>query len=205
MTGIRAFARKAGALMLVAFLSACASGAELGDERAELGDFFLSHAIVVADEATPLPGSRSATAEEWEESLTDELRRRLGRYDGDTLYHVAIKVHGYMLAPPGIPLVASPRSVLGITVDLWDDAAGERLNRRPHQIIIGEAFSGSTVVGSGLTLTREEQMQQLSENAVLSVERWLANNSDWFPPKGTNAPDPELLAEMGLGGEEDPL
>ncbi|MCH8490612.1 MAG: hypothetical protein LAT81_11880 [Oceanicaulis sp.] len=48
-------------------------------------------------------------------------------------------------------------------------------------------------------------MQQLSENVVLSIERWLASNSEWFPPKGTGAPDPELLAEMGLGSENDPL
>ncbi|TQM93154.1 hypothetical protein [Roseinatronobacter monicus] len=182
--------------LLVAFtVSACASGAELRDERAELGDFFLSHAIVVADDATPLPGSRPAEADEWEETIVSEMRRRLGRYDGDKLYHIGVNVQAYMIAPPGIPLVLSPRSALGVTVDLWDDAAGEKLNARPHRIIVGEAISGETIVGSGNTQTREQQMQNLAENVVLSIENWLASNSDWFPPK------PESTESEGINAE----
>jgi hypothetical protein len=178
-------------------VSACASGAELKDERAELGDFFLSHAIVVAEDATPLPGSRPAEAEEWEEVIVAEMRRRLGRYDGDKLYHIGVNVQAYMIAPPGIPLVLSPRSALGVTVDLWDDAAGGKLNDRPHRIIVGEAISGETIVGSGNTQTREEQMQNLAENVVLSIENWLASNPDWFPPR------PEPLEQQT--DEEDPV
>ncbi len=183
-------------------LSACASGRELREERAELGDFFLSHAIVVADDATALPGSRPAEAEEWEEVIEAEMRRRFGRYDGDRLYHLGVNVHGYMIAPPGIPLVLSPRSALGVTVDVWDDALGRKLNARPHRIIIGEAFSGETVIGSGNTQTREQQMQNLAENVVLSIENWLANNPDWFPPKPASEGEDESEGEEG-GVSED--
>ncbi len=205
MTRARLSARAMLGLVAALVLSACASGAELGDERGELGDFFLSHAIVVADEASPIPGSRAATAEQWEEALTTEMRRRFDRYDGDTLYHLGVKVHGYMLAPPGIPLVLSPKSVLGITVDIWDDAAGERLNSRPHQIIVSEAFSAETVVGSGNTQSAEVQMQNLSENVVAAIERWLAANSDWFPPKGAGAPDTAQTGEtLVVSGTTDP-
>ncbi|WP_296473314.1 hypothetical protein [Roseinatronobacter sp.] len=175
------------ALLAALAVSACASGAQLKDERAELGDFFLSHAIVVADDATPLPGSRPAEAEEWEQAIVSEMRRRLGRYDGDKLYHIGVNVQAYMIAPPGIPLVLSPRSALGVTVDLWDDAAGSKLNARPHRIIVGEAISGETIVGSGNTQTRERQMQNLAENVVLSIENWLASNPDWFPPRPESA------------------
>ncbi len=196
MTGMIVRARGTWvALCGAVLLSACASGAKLGEERAELGDFFLSHAIVVAEDAAPIPGSRAATPEQWEEVLTTELRRRFDRYDGDTLYHLGVKVHGYMLAPPGIPLVLSPRSVLGITVDVWDDAAGEKLNARPHQIIVSEAFSAETVVGSGNTQSAEVQMQNLAENVVAAIERWLASNPDWFPPRGAGAPEGDAQAQ----------
>ncbi len=176
-------------------LSACASGAELGDERAELGDFFLSHAIVVAENATVGPASRRAAPEQWEEVLTDELRRRLGRYDGDTLYHIGVAVDGYVLAMPGIPIVAAPRSALILGVTLWDDAAGGKVNESPHRITVLESVSGETVVGSGLTRSAEEQMQILAENAVGAIERWLASNPDWFPPKGTGAPEGAVQAD----------
>ncbi len=189
MSAKNSFQRVTVFLVAALILTACASGRELREERAELGDFFLSHAIVVADDATALPGSRPAEAEEWEEILVAEMRRRFGRYDGDRLYHLGVNVQGYMIAPPGIPLVLSPRSALGVTVDLWDDALGRKLNNRPHRIIVGEAISGETIVGSGNTQSRERQMQNLAENVVLSIENWLASNPDWFPPK----PGPEGL------------
>ncbi|PZX44664.1 hypothetical protein LY56_01914 [Roseinatronobacter thiooxidans] len=195
--GVVSVPRRCLAFWAALAVSACASGAELKDERAELGDFFLSHAIVVAEDATALPGSRPAEAEEWEEVIVSEMRRRLGRYDGDKLYHIGVNVQAYMIAPPGIPLVLSPRSALGVTVDLWDDAAGGKLNDRPHRIIVGEAISGETIVGSGNTQTREEQMQNLAENVVLSIENWLAANPDWFPPR-PEPPEP-------LTDEEDPV
>ena len=175
--------RAALALVAALVLSACASGRELREERAELGDFFLSHAIVVADNATVGPASRRAEPEEWEEVLTTEMRRRFARYDGDTLYHLGVSVDGYVLAIPGIPVVAAPRSVLILGVTLWDDAAGSKVNSTPHRITVLESLSGETVVSSGLTQSAEQQMKNLSQNAVLSIENWLSSNPDWFPPK----------------------
>lgn len=175
---------RAGLAVLTALiLSACASGRELRDERGELGDFFLAHAIVVAGNATVGPASRRAEPEDWEKVLTDEMRRRFARYDGDTLYHLGVSVDGYVLAVPGIPVVAAPKSVLILGVTLWDDAAGRKVNETPHRITVLESLSGETVVSSGLTQTAEQQMQNLAQNAVLSIENWLASNPDWFPPK----------------------
>lgn len=175
---------RAGLAVLTALiLSACASGRELRDERGELGDFFLAHAIVVAENATVGPASRRAEPEAWEKVLTEEMRRRFARYDGDTLYHLGVSVDGYVLAVPGIPVVAAPKSVLILGVTLWDDAAGRKVNDTPHRITVLESLSGETVVSSGLTQSAEQQMQNLAQNAVLSIENWLASNPDWFPPK----------------------
>lgn len=187
---------RAGLAVLTALiLSACASGRELRDERGELGDFFLAHAIVVAENATVGPASRRAEPEAWEKVLTEEMRRRFARYDGDTLYHLGVSVDGYVLAVPGIPIVAAPKSVLILGVTLWDDAAGRKVNDTPHRITVLESLSGETVVSSGLTQSAEQQMQNLAQNAVLSIENWLASNPDWFPPKpeapGTATPAEE--------------
>ena len=188
---------RAGLAILTALvLSACASGRELREERAELGDFFLAHAIVVADNPTVGPASRRASAEEWQDVLTEEMRRRFSRYDGDTLYHLGVSVDGYVLAMPGIPVVAAPKSALILGVTLWDDAAGGKVNERPHRITVLESLSGETVVSSGLTQSAEQQMQNLAQNAVLAIENWLASNPDWFPPKPEMPPESERDAGL---------
>lgn len=188
MTGAPPTARALAALLTALVLSACASGRELRDERAELQNFYLGHAIVVADTATVGPASRRAEPEEWQEVLGSELRRRFSRYDGDRLYHLGVSVDGYVLAIPGIPLVAAPRSVLILGVTLWDDAAGTKVNDTPHRITVLESLSGETVVSSGLTQSAAQQMQNLSQNAVLAIENWLASNPDWFPPAQSTSP-----------------
>ena len=178
-------------------LSACTSGRELGNERVELGDFRLGHAVVVAENATMGPASRKAEPAEWEAALTAEIQRRFGRYEGDTLYHVAIGVQGYVLAIPGIPIIAAPKSVLVVGVTIWDDAAQKKLNETPHRITVLESLSGETAVSSGLTQSAEQQMQNLSENVVAAIERWMATKTEWFVPRPTEpapmpAPDPAL-------------
>lgn len=173
--------RALGALAAVAMLGACASGAQLGEERGELGNFRLGHAIVVADNATVGPASRRADPEQWQTALTAEIERRFGRYDGDKFYHVAVAVQGYVLAVPGIPIVAAPKSVLIVGVTIWDDEAQTKLNETPHRITVLESLSGETVVSSGLTQSAEQQMQNLSENAVAAIERWMVTKPEWFP------------------------
>lgn len=166
-------------------LSACASGAKLGEERTELGDFRLGHAVAVADNPTIGPASRKAEPGAWEQSLTAEIERRFSRYDGDTLYHVAVAVQGYVLAIPGIPLILAPKSILIVGVTIWDDAAQKKLNDKPHRITVLESLSGETAISSGLTQSAEQQMQNLSQNAVAAIERWLATQTEWFQPAAT--------------------
>lgn len=177
------------ALLFVAatLLAACADGRNLGDERAELGDFRLSHNIVVAGNAQMGPFSRTATAEEWEESIRAAVARRFERYEGTRLYHIAVSVDGYVLAMPGVPLVASPRSALIIGVHLWDDQLGRPLNEERKQITVLESVSGETLLSSGLTQSGEQQMQNLSTNAALLIENWLAENPQWFNTEAATA------------------
>ena len=155
-------------------LSACASGAKLGEERAELGDFLLGHAIVVEENAVRGPASRKAEPGAWKDSLEAEMQRRFARYQGDSLYHLGVAVQGYVLAIPGIPLVAAPKSFLILGVTVWDDAAGKKLNEKPHRIIVFEAPSGETAISSGLTQSAEEQMQNLSQK-----RGWRRSNAGW--------------------------
>ena len=182
----RFLSRRAALALITAFgLSACASGAKLGEERAELGDFRLGHAVAVAENPTIGPASRKAPEGGWEKVLTAEIERRFGRYEGETLYHVAVAVQGYVLAIPGIPLVAAPKSILILGVTVWDDAAGKKLNDKPHRITVLESLSGETAISSGLTQSAEQQMQNLAQNAVAAIERWMATNPEWFAPKET--------------------
>lgn len=184
-------------LALVSMIAACATSDPRTDELPNMGDFRLSHNIVVADSMQQIPPSRPAEPEEWVEILTSEIDRRFGEYDGDRLYHIGIAVDGYALAPPGIPLVMNPRSILVLSVNVWDDALGEKLHDEPEQILVMEGAAAETaVIGSGIARTREEQMQVLARNAAQRIQRWMLDNPEWFnidpdAPPFRAAPDPD--------------
>lgn len=176
-------------IAFVAILSACAAGDPLEEDLPDMGDFRLSHNIVVADNMQQVPPSRNATPEEWEEILTSEIERRFGGYEGDRLYHIGISVDGYALAPPGIPLIFSPRSVVVISVNIWDDAAQSKLNEEPEQFVVFEGSAPETmIVGSGIARSRDEQMLVLARNAAARVQEYMLENPDWF------SIDPEAAA-----------
>jgi len=161
-------------------LGACASTDPLEEELPDMGDFRLAFNIVVAENMQQVPPSRNATEEEWIEVLTAEIDRRFGAYDGDRLYHIAINIDAYSLAVPGIPIVLSPRSILVISANVWDDELQAKLHEEPRQMYILEGASAQSVIGSGLTRSREEQMQVLARNAARRVQLWMLENPDWF-------------------------
>ncbi|PJJ80544.1 hypothetical protein CLV77_2813 [Brevirhabdus pacifica] len=171
--------RLAGVLALTA-LAACGGTADLAEKPEPLGNFRLGHNIVVAKNATKLPLSRPASAEELKSTLTGAIQDRMGRYEGEKLYHLGVNIDGFLLAVPGVPVVASPKSALIISVNVWDDAKGAKTTERSHQITVLEQISGETIVGSGLTQSREVQLKNLTENAARAIEKYLRANPQWF-------------------------
>jgi hypothetical protein len=167
------------ALLSLGLLAACATN-DLADPPVPLGDFQLGHNVVVADKMQMVPISRPATVDEWETAMKEAVENRFGRYEGTKLYNIGISVDGFALAPPGIPVVAAPKSVLVITANIWDDAAQKKLNEKGKQLTVFEGLSPESVIGSGLTRTKAQQMEALSYNAVKAVERWLLTNPEWF-------------------------
>ena len=61
-----------------------------------------------------------------------------------------------------------------------DEAAQKKLNAEGKQITVFEGMSGETVIGTGITRTKKQQMEALSYNAVKRVEEWLLENPEWF-------------------------
>jgi hypothetical protein len=167
------------ALLSLGLLAACATN-DLAEPPVPLGDFQLGLNVVVADNMQKVPISRPATVEEWELAMQKAVDARFGRYEGTKLYNLGISVDGFALAPPGIPVVMAPKSVLVITANIWDDAAEKKLNPEGKQLTVFEGLSPESVIGSGLTRTKAQQMEALSYNAVKAVERWLLTNPEWF-------------------------
>jgi hypothetical protein len=162
-------------------LAACTPRVEIGEIPPELGRFKLGHLAIITEKMTKSPVSRDVTEEEWQTALDQTIKARLGRIEGDTFYHLGVTVDGFAVAPAGIPLVVAPKSVLIISVTVFEDKPGApRLNEKPHQITVFEEFSGETVFGSGLMRTKEKQMDALAHNAATAIEKWLIENAQWF-------------------------
>lgn len=178
-------------------LAACAGTGGGDGPRPDLGDFHLGHNIVVAPNLVQGPFSREASAEEWIEVMTSAIDRRFSGYEGTRLYHLGISVDGYVLALPGVPVVAAPKSVLILQVTVWDDARARKLNPEPKRFTVLEELSGDTLVGSGHTRTREEQMETLARNAVQKIEAWLVAQKraqGWFRSTAPKEPAPAAPA-----------
>jgi hypothetical protein len=165
----------------LAALAACARN-DLADPPVPLGDFALGLNIAVADNIQMVPISRPAEPADWEAAIEKAVEERFGetRYQGAKLYNIGINIDAYALAPPGIPLVASPKSVVVITANIWDDAAQKKLNEEGKQFTVFEGLSGETMIGSGLTKSKKQQMETLAFNAVKRVEDWLLEHPEWF-------------------------
>jgi hypothetical protein len=173
-------------------VTACTNANDLNEDPAYLGDFNLGHNIVVAPNLTKGPASREASEEEWVEVMTKAIDDRFGRYEGERLYHLGVSIEGYVLAIPGVPLVASPKSALILHVTAWDDERQKKLNPEPHQVTVLESISGNTLLGSGLTQSKEKQLDNLSRNAAKLIENWLVRENagnGWF--EGEDGPTQE--------------
>ena len=171
--------RLAAALGLLTLLAGCVTPPV--SETADLGDFRLGYNIVQANGVKQGPFSREASPAELTGALTDALEARLGRYDGDGLYHLGVAIGGYVLAQPGLPLVYTPKSALIFEVNVYDNQTGQRLNDKPKQFTAFEGLENAApVVGSGIVRGKEEQLANLVRNGAGQVESWLKQNPGWF-------------------------
>ncbi len=177
--------RKTLLVLSLAILAACGSGARepLPPVTEPIGDFRMGFNIVVANDITKGPASRDATEEELTTAVRAAMEERIGRYDGDGLYHIGLRIEAYTLGRAGVPLLFSPKSVFLVAMNVWDDATQEKLNAEPIRI---NAFDtpGGPLVGSGLVKTREDQIEALAFDTARGVEEILIQNRDaWFGPK----------------------
>lgn len=191
----------------VVLLAACGGPREpLPKEVPPIGDFRLGFNIVVANDITRAPGSREATEEELTDAVRASMEERLGRYDGDGLYHIGLRIEAYSLGRAGIPIVYSPRSVLLIAMNIWDDATQEKINPEPVRITAFEGNAGP-LVGSGLVRGKAQQLEALAWDAAQEVEEYLrAHEAAWFAPKEDRekvpfARDPATGRGLEVAGE----
>lgn len=163
-------------LFLALGLAACTDATkDLAGPTEPMGHFLLGHAEVVTEQPEPskLLASRDATPEEWIEVVDKALETRFRRFDGDTYYHLGVKVLAYSLPPPIVP----GKSALHVTATLYDDANCIKMNEKVRDVMVIQVFE------SRLQLTREQQMQRLAETAAKDIEVWLREmmaSDDWF-------------------------
>ena len=104
---------------------------------------------------------------------------------------------GYALAPPGIPVLLAPKSILVLSANVWDDAEARKLHAEPERITVFEGANATTIIGSGFTKTKEEQMRALSRNAARAIQNWILTNPDWLALPPLPSPQtPEVEAQV---------
>jgi hypothetical protein len=193
--------RALAALLVAGSLAACNGASDLGDPATPLGDFNLGHNIVVAPKVQKVPLCRELETDAMTTILQEAVAERFDRYEGTRLYHFGISIEGYCLAPPGIPVVAAPKSAMIIRITVWDDAKNMKLTPKAHQITVLESLDQGPLVGSGYTKTAEEQFKNLSQNAVKQIENFLVEKNKeegWF--NGTSSAVAAETSEL-----EDPV
>ena len=186
---------KLALITALTILVGCSLPADVNEAPVAMGNFKFGHNIVVVNEPEIGPFSREQTDEAWQEALTAAMDRRFGSYEGDKFYHLGVKLDAYVLALPGVPLVFKPKSVLVLTVNMWDDALGEKVNEESKALTIFEGLSGETLVSSGLTRNKEEQMTVLADNAAKAIQNWILENPEWIglPPLDAAAAEVAVL------------
>ncbi|WP_114285037.1 hypothetical protein [Candidatus Halocynthiibacter alkanivorans] len=185
------FMRGVMALVLLTTLSACAVDAKLEPAPEPLGDFRFGYNVVITKNMQKGPFSRDASEEMIKTAIQEAMDARFKPFEGEKLYHIGLNVDAYALAGPGVPLLFKPRSVLAVSVSVFDDASRSKLNADPKLITAFEGISGETLlIGSGLMRTKEKQLEILSVNLAAKVEDYLRENGTWFGMDPADIPAP---------------
>ena len=164
-------------------MAGCLGPVDLQEPVEPIGDFALGYAVVVGPDMVKGPMSRDGDPEQIIASVKNSIETHLDPLSGGQLFHVAVKIEGYVLAKAGVPLLVSPQSALILSVTIWRDETGQKLNPVPHQITVLEAPSERTLIGSGLAQSSEQQLENLARSAALQIEAWLRTQhiaEGWF-------------------------
>ena len=132
--------RLTAVIALLGLLAACDTN-NLKDPPVPMGDFAMGLNVVVEETAQTVPISRKAKPGEWKDAMTKAMSDRFGSYSGARLFNFGISIDGYELAPPGVPILASPKSALIATVNVWDDATQKQFNPGGKRLTIVEGKS----------------------------------------------------------------
>jgi hypothetical protein len=184
-------------LMVTLFLAACGE-TQLNEAPEEMGAFRARVVHVFTDKALKWPLSRDAEASEWNASMERAMETRLRRYDGAQEYDVAVSLEGFLLAPPGIPVLVNPKSVVVVNVFVYDVAGKEYLARKVQMEVYEDTTGQSAILGSGHSRTKEEQIAGLSLNIADKIEEWMAaehKENGWFDKRPDTVLDAEVAAE----------
>lgn len=158
----------------LAVLAGCATPDPLTEDLPDMGDFEMALAIVVTKNAKRIPPSRATTPEKLETTMKAELERRFGRYAGGRRYILAVNIDGYSLAPPGIPIVLTPKSLLVVSANLWTADPQAKI-AGPEQITTFEGAE-TLLLGSGYVKDADEQLTTLARNMSRKIQTWLLRN-----------------------------
>ncbi len=170
------------AVLILVTMAACTPAEKILQTKPDpLGNLDFGFAAVAAPNPTKGPVSRDATSEELVQAVDAAVTEHFERFDqGTKLYHIGVRVEGYVLARAGIPVVAAPKSAMIVNVTFFDDAKQAKLNEEPVQLTVLENVNGKTLLSSGLTQSKEQQLKNLAQNVAIAIEKHMRANEELF-------------------------
>lgn len=115
------------------------------------------------------------------EDMTTQLRRaitsKLSELQGDRVYNIGIKVTGYMLANPSVLTVSSPKSVLMLSVSVWNDSPDNKLMLPPSTVIAVDGLYGSALSIAKSQGSKDQRLAALTGRAGVEIAQYLARNA----------------------------
>jgi len=151
-------------------------------------DFRLGHITVNAKDARTVEWGRTVTEMQLTDAVKTAVRDRFGPLKGRSWYHLGITLDAYLLPPPGVPIVASPRAGLVAQVQVWDDRTQSILNPRAKAIAVTESTNPQTLLGSGYNYDAEVQLGRASRSLALQIERRLRSDESPLPKRPQKRP-----------------
>lgn len=142
--------------------------------------FTLGHVGVITTGMAKGAYSVDVQSQDLATHLRSAVTSELSNFTGGHQYNLGIKVEAYTLANPSMPTVPQPKSVLMLTLSVWDDSHDPRPILAPATVVAVDGLYGTSIFVTKPQGSIDQRLAALCAKAAIEIERYLVKNSDFL-------------------------